>query len=254
MLNAFALLSLMSIIICTILAVIVYFKEVRYVFFNKTGKLFVLLCLSLAFFWALIEFGYRFSGDFNTAYSWLKLNVLWYIVMSFLLHLSLVYTEHKHLLKKKITHLLIYGPALAFFLIDISTNLLVTEPIKESWGWTFGIPTNPIVHSISSTWAAFMALFCLYIFLDYSTKTYSTIRKKQTKYLAIGICIPVVIGLNTEWIFPILGIRFPELLVPALTSGLIIIWYGIWVYSPDKNKNRYSFVKNEVDKIIKSFG
>ncbi len=250
MINAFALLSLISIIVCTILAIIVYFKKVRYVFFNKTAKLFVLLCLSLAFFWGLIEFGYRFSDDFNTAYSWLKINVLWYIVMSFLLHLSLVYTEHKDLLKKKITYLLIYGPALIFFIIDISTNFLVTEPVKETWGWTFGIPTNPVVHSISSTWAAFTSLFCLYIFLDYHSKTNNPIKKKRINLMEIGISIPIIIGLNTEWIFPIMGIKFPELLVPSLTIGLIFIFYAIWIYEPGYKKQFLKEFYCKIDKKI----
>ena len=63
--------------------------------------------------------------------------------------------------------------------MDISTNLLFTKPVLESWGWTFGIPANPIIHSISSTWAAFTALFCLYILLDYLSKIHNINKKKQ---------------------------------------------------------------------------
>jgi hypothetical protein len=252
MMSGFALLSLISLIVCLVLGIHVYFKHVRYVFNNKLGKMFVLLCISLSLCWALIEFGYRQSNDYNGAYSWLKLNVSWYFVISFLLHLSLLFTENKELLKRKTTYLIIYGPALIFFIIDINTNLLFTEPVKELWGWTFGIPSYPLIHSISSTWAAFTAIFCLYIFLEYSAKIHNPQRKKQVKFAIIGMCIPILIGLNTEWLFPILNIKFPELLVPALTLGLILIWYGTWYYSPNKNELYNDVIKSDVDKIIKN--
>lgn len=249
MITTLTLLSLISLLICTILAIIIYFKHVRYVFSNKISKLFVFLCLSFVLFWALIEFGYRSASDFNTALFWLKINVAWYFVMSFLLHFTLLYTEHNDFLKRKISYLLIYGPAFFFFLIDINTQFLLSIPIKESWGWTYGIPTNPIIYSISVTWAAFISLYCLYILLSYFFKKNNFICKKQTGFIVIGIFIPFIIGFNTEWLFPILGIKFPELLVPSLTVGLILIFYGIWVYPPNKNNNRYIYIKNEVDKI-----
>lgn len=254
MISGFSLISIISFILCITLGMTVYLKKVRYIFYNKLSKIFVVLCLTLALFWALIEFGYRSASDFSTAYSWLKLNVAWYFVMSFLLHFLLLYTENHHLLNRKIAYLIIYGPAIIFFLIDISTNLLFTNPVLESWGWTFGIPANPIIHSISTTWAAFTALFCLYVLLDYSEKLYNINKIKQTRIIIFGICIPIIIGLNTEWLFPILNIKFPELIVPSLTFGLIIMWYGIWIYSPLENKNYYEVIKTEVDKTIRNSG
>lgn len=250
MIITLALLSLVSLLICTILAIIIYFKHVKYVFYNKTSKLFVFLCLSFAFFWALIEFGYRSASDFNTALFWLKINVAWYFVISFLLHFTLLYTAHYEFLKRKITYLLIYGPALFFFLIDINTQFLLSIPMKESWGWTYGMPTNPVLYSISITWAAFIALYCLYFFLSYFFKENNLISKKQTRFVVVGICIPVIIGFNTEWLFPLIGVKFPELIVPSLTVGLILIFYGIWIYSPNKNNDSYIFIENEVDKIM----
>lgn len=131
MINGFTLLSLISFVVCLSLALFVYFKKVRYVLHNKLGKIFVLLCLTLAFSWAIIEFGYRSAENFEIANFWLKINVSWYFVMSLLLHFSLIFTENTQLLRKKITYLIIYGPAICFFLIDIQTNLLYTEPIKQ---------------------------------------------------------------------------------------------------------------------------
>ena len=176
--SGFAILSLISMIICLALGLWIYFKNVRFVFNNKLSRILCFLCLTLAFCWAIVEFGYRHAPNFEVASFWLKINVTWYIVISLLIHLALIYTENYKLLKRKLTYFIIYGPALLFFIIDISSNLLYTIPYKTSWGWSFGTPANPIIHTISSTWAAFAAVFCLYVFLDYYFKSYNHYKKK----------------------------------------------------------------------------
>jgi len=236
MLNILALISLISFIICLVLGFVVYFKNVRYVINNKLGEMFVLICFSLAFSWALIEFGYRYATSYEIAYLWLKVNVFWYIVLSFLLHFILILTKNKKILNRKITYFFIYGIAIIFIFLDIFTPLLLTVPIKEQWGWFFGIPLNPILYGISSTWAIFMIIFCLYIIIDYLRNLKVESQKIKIKFTILGISIPISIGFFTEWLFPLLSIRVPELVVPTLTIGLFIIWYGLWIYSPSKEE------------------
>jgi len=205
--------------------------------------------MSLALCWASLEFGYRFVDDFETAYFLLKINVVWYFVISFLLHFSLLFTENTKLLQHKITYVLIYGPALFFFLVDIFTDLLFTMPIKEQWGWMYGIPEHPLVHTISITWAAFTGFFCLYILLEYLQHTHNVIRRTQTTHIIVGLLIPVATGFNTEYFLPLVGIRVPELFVPTFAIGLIVIWHSIWAYAPAKNRKRYETVINEIDNL-----
>jgi len=249
MISIFTLLSLSSFIICLSLALIIYFKKVRYTYDNKLSKLFTFLCLSLAFFWAIIEFGYRQAPNFEIASNWLKINVLWYFVISFLLHFILIYTENFQLLKKKITYVIIYGPAITFFLIDIFTNFLNTKPIKEFWGWTYGIPEFPFAHSISTTWAAFTGVFCLYICLEYFLKQHNDLKRKTAKYVVVILSTPVLIAFNTEWLLPILGFRSPELFVTTTSFCLVIIGIVIWKLEPSYNKKRYDNIRYQVDKL-----
>ncbi len=250
MVNSFALISLLSFIICLALAIIVYFREVRYVFNNRLGKIFVLLCLSLALCWASIELGYRSTNDFSIAYFWLKINVTWYIVVSFLMHFTLIFTENFQLLRKKLTYIIIYGPAIVFIFIDGTTNLLVTEPVREIWGWTFGIPKYPLAHAISSTWAAFSAIFCLYMCLEYYLNQNNISKKKSAKYVMLGLLIPVGISFNTEWLFPLAGIKAPELFVPATTICFIIMSYSIWIQGRRDKRRKYEEIKIQVDNLV----
>ena len=250
MVNAFALVSLISFILCLALGLFVYFKQVRQKFDNKLAKTFVFLCLSLAFCWALIEFGYRNAANFENAYFWIKFNFSWYFVVSLLLHFTLILTENIKLLRKKISYIFIYGPAMTFFFFDLGTDFLVTEPVKQNWGWTYGVPQSPLIYSIATTWAAFTGLFCIYICLDYYLKMNNHSKKKTMKYTIIGLLIPMGISLQTEWLLPIMNIPFPELIVPALTAGLIIIWYNTLKSPSLKNSARYDDIMREVDDLI----
>lgn len=248
MLNVFVMLSLSSFIICLVLGLVVYTKYVRHMFDNHLAKLYVLICFTLAFCWALIELGYRSAPNFEIAFFWIKINMFWYIVLSLLLHFTLIYTENFELLKRKITYLFIYGPAFAFILLDVHTTTLLTEPVKVEWGWIFGIPKHPIMYGISLTWAAFTVLFCLYIYLDYLKHITSERKKICTKYTIIGMLIPIGVGLNTEWLLPIMNVKVPELVVPTLTLGLVIIWYVNWYYLPKINRKAYQTTKFEIDR------
>lgn len=249
--NIFAIISLCSFIICILLSIIVYFKQVRKTFNNELGKIFVFLCFSLAICWASIEFGYRQAEEFSTAYFWLKINFSWYIIISFLLHFVLLFTEHYSLLKRKLIYILIYGPSVIFILIDLTTNYLVTEPVLEQWGWTYGIPEFPLAHTISSTWAAFTGVFCLYICLNYHQNIVNSKKKKRAKFVVMGLLIPVGIAFNTEWLFPLIGIKSPELFVPAATIALVLIWYFVWINDEIEMKKRYKNVNMQVEKIIR---
>lgn len=247
--NAFALVSLISFILCIILGVFVYLREVRYTFKNKLAKYFVLVCLSLAFCWALIEFGYRTAPSFETAFLWSKINVAWYIVISFILHFILILTDNTKLLKNKLTYFLIYGPAIIFVVVDIETTLLLTDPIKAGWGWMFGIPENPITYGISSTWAMCTVIFSLIICIEYIFNSKQNHKKKQIKLATIGLLIPSIVGFHTEYLFPIMNIKFPELVVPSLTLGLIIIWYSLWSRKDQEKKHKYNLIINSIDSI-----
>ena len=250
MFNIFTAVSLLSFLICIFLSILVYFKIIRYSIDNKIGKMFILLCISLAFCWALIEFGYRLADSYEIATLWLNINVTWYFVVAFLLHFTLCLTENKKILKRKLTYILIYFPALLFFLIDISTDLLKTEPLFREWGWTYGIPNYPLIYSISSTWAAFTGLFCIYICIDYLILLKNKREKNKIKYIIIGLLFPVTISLHTEWLFPLMDVQVPELIVPALTIGLVIIWYSSIRKKSIKINDKYQTIKNDVDNII----
>ena len=90
----------------------------------------------------------------------------------------------------------------------------------------------------------------MYIVLDYYLNMNNQSKKRNIKYTMIGLLIPMAISLNTEWLFPILNFEFPELIVPALTMALSIIWYYNFKNPKAQYIKRYNDVKREVDALI----
>jgi hypothetical protein len=116
--NVFALIFLITSWICFFLGSSVFFQDTR----NTLNRLFMLLSV-VASYLAFMEFGNLQAQNPNIALMALKLTGLWPIGVALLLHFVLVTTEKSKLLKNKLLYLLIYGPALAFSILQLTTGL-----------------------------------------------------------------------------------------------------------------------------------
>ncbi len=223
--NFFALISLLSSLVTIFLGNFVYYKNPK----NTLNKLFMLFYLSTAYL-AFTEFGYRQADTFETAYFWIKASAFWAVAPSFLLHFALVFTEQSKLLNNKLTYLIIYAPGLILALLDWTTSLFPTELKKEYWGWTYSPPENLLLYHSVFAWIVGLALLAVYLCWRYYFKVTDRKKKQQAKYVLIGLSIPVIAGIITEWLLPVLQINMPELTTSAFTIEGIFIGYAIWKY------------------------
>ncbi len=186
------------------------------------------LCILVGFL-AFAEFQYRQTSDFQTAYLWLKISGLWPIVPAILLHISLIFTGKKDLLKHKLTYFLIYAPALiiAFFAVD--TNLLLEGIVKEYWGWTYVFPKNSLLFVIMGFWTLLCAILAGGICFLYYLKN-ENMKKLQTKYIIVGLYLPLMISMFSDVLLPNMSIRIPETTMVMSTVGIGFISYGVWKY------------------------
>jgi len=189
----------------------------------------MLLCISLAY-WAFTEFMYRQADTPDTAYLWIKANFLWYFSIAFLIHFALIYTEKTKVFKNKLIYLLIYGPALLFFCVELATNTTYVEPVKEFWGYTYGISEDSLVYWMSTIWAVAVGFFTLILCSKYYLKVTDTRKKQQAKFAVLGFSIPVFLGSLTEMLLPALEIKTPELTVISLTGLCIFVGYAVYKY------------------------
>ncbi len=223
--NAFALLSMLSCVIVFLLGSFIFLRDTR----KPLSRIFMLLCLSLAL-WSFAEFGYRQADNLETAYFWLKLSDLSFIVSPVLLHFVLVFTREWRLLRSKLTYLLLYAPALVVILVSLTTDMIGGEPVKEYWGWTCAIPESSLVYNVTYFWAYGLGILSIYLCLLCYLKELDHKRKQQAKYVLIGFLIVLATGLITEWMLPLLQVRIPELTTTTFTIACACAGYAMWKY------------------------
>ena len=127
--NIFAALSLFASISCLLLGITVYS-------FNRKSilnKIF-LLKASGAFFYSFTTVMMWTATDFASASFWNKMGTIWPFFVALVATFALVFTENKWI-KNKLNYLILFLPAVAFWLIDFSTSLINRSPVMEYWGY-----------------------------------------------------------------------------------------------------------------------
>ncbi len=224
MINAFAFFSLVASVVCSFLGLTVYFLNRK----SLLNKLFMIVLLVNAY-WAFAQFMIYQASDIETAALWSKVLFLWPFLVSLMVHFTLVFTE-SDLLKKKITYVILYFPALIFSVVDLTTNLISTLPVKQFWGYTPTISVGSWMCHMDGLWSAAFAVFVVFAFVAYYYRVSDKTRKQQTKYVGIGFAIPIFLSILTDSAFPVLGIQLPGLgsISGAALSGFVV--YAIWKY------------------------
>lgn len=221
--NIFSILSLVASVICFFLGNFIYYKNPE----NSLNKLIAILAILISFL-AFTEYGYRQAETIGTAVLWLKLSTLWPLVPAILIHISLVFTDRKKLLKHKYTYLLIYIPAVTISILGLITNPVI---VKQYWGWTYSLyPTIPLFFILMSIWSLIGGILTSLLILKHYFNTVDVLEKKQTKYIFLGLFAPLIFILASDLILPLSSIQIPELTMIIITVGLIFIAYGIWKY------------------------
>ncbi len=173
---------------------------------------------------------YRQTGSYATAGFWIKIRALvWTYPLAFLFHFLLIFTKKKKWLKAKMTPLLIYGPAVLFSAVDVGTYWITGRPVLKSWGYTYGIPGS-LVNWLCNGWAAVLGILALILILRYYFKVSDRKKKIQTKYIAMGISLPILSGIVIEIVLPEFDIRIPEMTTVSMTWLALFIGYAIWKY------------------------
>ncbi|MFH1227038.1 MAG: PAS domain S-box protein [Planctomycetota bacterium] len=224
--NIFAVASLVSCLINLFFGGFIYSLNPK----SRLNKIYMWYCLMMAY-WGFTEFMYRQAESPDIARLWMKISCLWPFSMVALVSFALVFTEKVKVLRNKLALFLIYGPALAFSLIDFMTNLIATNPLKEYWGYTPAIPRNNWIFDMSLVWAMGMAFWALFLCAVFFLKTADRKKKRQAKYVTLGLAVTILIGAVSEALIPlVMNIRIVELTAGSTFIASAFIGYAIWKY------------------------
>jgi PAS domain S-box-containing protein len=220
--SPYALLSLLGFLVSLYLGTFVFLRNPKLL----VNRMFLALSVSLAF-WGLAEFCLRDSRTAADAQPWIVLFSLWRISLAVLLHFILVFTEQKRLLKKPLTYAALYMPAILFIVFGIRMALAQGLPSKVSWGWAYAVPRNAIFVS-DMAWVFIMGVTCVILAIRHYVSLQSSPKKKQAKYVTLGICIPVATGLITYVVELVTQKTFPDFATSTFMVASALIGYGIW--------------------------
>jgi PAS domain S-box-containing protein len=221
--SIFTLLSLSSAVLIFTLGNFIYYQDRK----SSLNRVYFLLCVAIAG-WAFCEFMYRQAGSPDIAYLWIKANQFAYFVPPILLNFTLIFTEKTKWLKSKLTYILIYAPALILVIIDFFTHQITITPVKEFWGYTYGVP-NSLFYNLFHIWGLGIGVLVVYLIWRYLLTTTNKTKKKQIKYFLLGSIIPIIAGI-TEALLSELKFRVPELTIISMNWLVIFISYAIWKY------------------------
>ena len=158
--NIFALLSFIASISCLLLGIMVYS-------FNRKSilnKIFLLTALA-AFFYSFATVMMWRATDFANANFWNKMGTTWPFFVALVATFALVFTENKWI-KNKLNYLILFLPAVAFWLIDLSTNLINNPPVLEYWGFN-DVPSGTWIYYGSIIWTIALPILAFVLCFRY---------------------------------------------------------------------------------------
>ncbi len=221
--NIIALLSLIASISCLCLGIIVYSFHRK----ATLNKIFLLTALA-AFFYSFTTVMMWTATDFTSANFWHKMGTIWPFFVALVATFALVFTENKWI-KNKLNYLILFLPALAFWLIDLSTNLINSSPVIEYWGYN-DVASGTVVYYSSIIWTIALPILAFVLCLKYYRKAENSMQRQLRKNVMIGFSIPIAAFISTNMIARMFGIDIPNLGFIATLFFSIFVGYAVVKY------------------------
>ncbi len=229
--SAFAWLSFSASIFSSFLGMLVYSLS-RKELLNRLLAQVLLINGYLSF----VGFMLAQATNSETAYFWSKMYSLWPFLIASVFHFTLAFTGNSFL-KKNFSYLLLYGPALVFFLVDLNTNLISLPPVLKFWGYDYTAALGSWILAAGITWFFLLGLLSLVLFSHFYHKA-NDAKKSQVKFMMLGVSVPVTLAICINAVYPLLNIDIPRVghIVTSFFSAFIV--YAMWKYellrlSPD---------------------
>ena len=226
--NLFSWFTLGASITCLFLGIIVYS-------FNKKSilnRIFLLTALA-AFFYAFATVMMWTATDFASANFWNKMGTIWPFFVALVATFALVFTENKWI-KNKLNYLILFLPAVAFWLIDLSTNLINNNPVIEYWGYN-DVASGTWIYYGSIIWTIALPIVAFVLCYKYYRKAEDQVQKQRRKYVTLGFAIPIAAFITTNMITRIIGVGIPNLgfVATLFFSGFVgyaIVKYDLFTF------------------------
>lgn len=229
--NIYGWISLATAVVFIYLGNLVYYRDHK----STANRLIMLFCLVFAYY-AFCEFGYRQTRFSDVALLAYKISSFRVLVVSLLLHLIIVLTRTSFKGQKWLFYTLIYGPALVFATMDLTTNWITSGVAPVYWGWSH-IYADSVIRYFYFAWILIMYIASAVLSFRYYLRTTGK-QRKMALYMVIGLLIPVIINIlsGVKVLLPVLT-DFPNLtttvsLVAAMFFAVAVMKRRLFQLSP----------------------
>lgn len=223
--NYFAFLSFVSSVILFSLGIFVFFRNQK----SPLNRVFLLLTLT-ASWWAFTEFMLRYPLSYSEAFFWMRMSAFWVFVPVLSLNFIWIFTQSAGRKPSGWIYPFLYLPALIFCILELATDLINQQPVLRDWGYSFGIADNPTIYYIELAWGFTLMLLSFLSCLHFYLRTTDLRKKTQVKYLVTGFGLPSAAAFMYLVVFPVLGLRLPEMTIIFILFFSLLVAYAIWKY------------------------
>jgi len=203
---------------------------------NRTARFFARFAL-LVFLASIFEYSLRIAFTLDLAQNINRVSAtLWAFVFPVFAHFCLIYSRKDKFLKKGVSLLWLYGPAVLLGLLFLFTNILYVRYEIHP----YGIASQPsLLYWLFALNTIFYVAWGIFLLGQQAFSSPQRIIRAQSGFLAIGCVIPAIIGALTDEILPLLqGFRaFPPTCVFDIAIMNFFIYlamrrYALFAISP----------------------
>jgi len=203
------------------LGILVYGRHPR----QTLHRVFLLLCLTNAT-GSLFVFGLSNAGSAAAAERWVQFWGVWPLSVSLIAHFSVLYTGKPARLLQRQYAWLLYLPAPIFIFLK-QAGLIHGLLTQFAWGWGLKPLPGP-AFNIFIAFTSLLTLFAGILILHHTFRQSDYNKRQQSKFVALGIWIPILFAMVTQVFFPMKGTKTPPLMDVATTLEILLIGYAIW--------------------------
>ncbi len=175
--------------VCLFLSSFVYYKNPT----EQLNRFALILCIALAY-QTLVNFGLSVAESLEAATLWVRIGAFNPLGIAFNLHFIFMFTGKKAFLKSKGFYIVLYGWALIFSLIDLSSNLVIGEIVREGEFWVTKNPIDPSLALAKTVTVYILLALSLVICVLHLLQVREDVRRSQTQFIMFGLIMLFLVG------------------------------------------------------------
>ena len=218
--NFFGFFTLLAAFATLSMGVYVYAKNPL----HDINRSFLILCLG-ALYWISTFLAFTQSSNIEYASFWRRAFSFWPFIIPLQFQFILVFTEKRRLLRNYPLLLFLLVPPSLVTLFELN-GVIFDELVLKDWGWV-EINSLNLAFVSTSIWGVVMGILSLIVAHNFYRTVEHPLKKKQAKFVFLGLLIPNILGTLSQIIFSSLSFRFPDLTIPAVGLMCFLIDYGI---------------------------